>query len=265
MIALLSEIGKKIADRWLTALLLPGLLFIAALVCAWLLGHRHALDLGELIRQISSRIAPLEKKPVQIAVVIVLVLLAATVSAHLAQALTGAVNMMWTSKRPQRIISYRRRRAMKRRPNQPGPYLPARLTPAGDHWRLAGARIATHYGLDLNRIWPRVWLMIPAESRTIVQASYGAYHSALTLTAWGLLYLVVGCWWWPAAVAGAVATAIGHRRGAVTAATTAELLEALTDLHVKALVTALDAAQERVVTDTEALRINNVLGKRQQF
>ena len=265
MNTLLTEIGKRIADRWLTVLLLPGLLFTAALVCAWLLGHRHALDGGELARQIAAKVTPLNKQPVQIAVAIVATLLVATVAAYVAQALTGAVNAAWTARRPDVVVAYRKKRARRRRPQQPDPYLPARLTPAGDHWRLAGARVAAHYGLDLNRVWPRLWLIIPVESRTVVQTSYGAYHSALTLTAWGLLYLIVGCWWWPAAVAGAVVIVIGHRRGTLTAAATAELLEAVVDLNIKALIAGLDAGRERVLTDADAVRINNVLGKRQEF
>jgi hypothetical protein len=262
---LLAEIGKKIADRWLTALLLPGLLFTGAVVCAWLLGHRHALDPGELARRIATEIAPLNKQPVLIAVTIVVVLLAATVSAYLAQALAGAVNAVWTARRPQWIVRRRRRSAQRRLPGQPEPYLPARLTAAGDHWRLAGARVATHYGLDLNRLWPRLWLIIPVESRTVVQTSYGAYHSALTLTGWGLLYLVLGGWWWPAAAAGVLVIAIGHRRGALASAATAELLEAVADLHLKTLIAGLDAGKERALTDADAVRLNNVLGKRQHF
>ncbi|MEH0515198.1 hypothetical protein QBC31_31490 [Streptomyces sp. B21-079] len=50
---LLSELGKKLAERWLSLLVLPGAFFLAAVGTAFTLGHAHALDSGLLIRQIS--------------------------------------------------------------------------------------------------------------------------------------------------------------------------------------------------------------------
>ncbi|MDV9198666.1 hypothetical protein R6M67_25830, partial [Streptomyces sp. Wh19] len=46
MNSLLTEVGRKLADRWLSALVLPGALFVAAAMCGWWLGHPHALDTG---------------------------------------------------------------------------------------------------------------------------------------------------------------------------------------------------------------------------
>jgi hypothetical protein len=43
MSSFLDELGKKLADRWVTALLLPGLLWTATAVLATHLGWRHAL------------------------------------------------------------------------------------------------------------------------------------------------------------------------------------------------------------------------------
>ncbi|MGW2113190.1 hypothetical protein ACWCPL_42845, partial [Streptomyces sp. NPDC001948] len=48
MNSLLTEVGRKLADRWLSALVLPGALFVAAAMCGWWLGHPHALDTGRL-------------------------------------------------------------------------------------------------------------------------------------------------------------------------------------------------------------------------
>jgi hypothetical protein len=41
---LLEEFGRKIAERWLSTLLLPGLLWVGTAVLTWPLGWRHALD-----------------------------------------------------------------------------------------------------------------------------------------------------------------------------------------------------------------------------
>jgi hypothetical protein len=259
----MSEIGKKIAERWLTILLLPGLLFTGVLCCAWLLGHDHALDGPELARRITAKIAPLHQRPVSTVVVLFVLLLIATASAYVAQALTGAVNAVWTARRPRRLVDRRRSMARVRHAKQPLQYLPDRLTPAGDYWRLAGERIATHYQLDLLRLWPRLWLLLSPESRTVVQNAYGAYHGALTLTGWGLLYLAVGCWWWPAAVGGAVVVVIAFQRGTQAAAETAELLEAVVDLNIGTLAASIDAADQPVIDEVKSVRITNILNKRQ--
>ncbi|MFI6824799.1 hypothetical protein ACIBJE_28205 [Micromonospora sp. NPDC050187] len=43
-----SELGKKLAERWVTLLVLPGALYLAVLTTARVLGHGHALDLTRL-------------------------------------------------------------------------------------------------------------------------------------------------------------------------------------------------------------------------
>ncbi|MCO5999814.1 hypothetical protein [Actinoallomurus rhizosphaericola] len=51
---LLSELGKKLAERWLSLLVLPGVLYLAVAAAARTLGWRHALDIGLLTRQITA-------------------------------------------------------------------------------------------------------------------------------------------------------------------------------------------------------------------
>lgn len=54
MTDLIATIGKKITERWLAAVLLPGLLYVA--VAGWALsaGHQHALDLPWLAKRLSQ-------------------------------------------------------------------------------------------------------------------------------------------------------------------------------------------------------------------
>ncbi|WP_280341133.1 hypothetical protein [Nocardia abscessus] len=52
--ALWSELGKKLADRWLTLLVLPGVLYLAFAATAATLGHTHGLDIGLLTCQITG-------------------------------------------------------------------------------------------------------------------------------------------------------------------------------------------------------------------
>jgi hypothetical protein len=51
---LLSELGKKLAERWLTLLVLPGALYLAVVASAYNLGHSHALDIHRLTSQITT-------------------------------------------------------------------------------------------------------------------------------------------------------------------------------------------------------------------
>ncbi|WP_369214223.1 hypothetical protein [Streptomyces flavofungini] len=49
-----SELAKKLAERWLTLLVLPGVLYLAVAASARVLRHDHALDVSYLSRQITS-------------------------------------------------------------------------------------------------------------------------------------------------------------------------------------------------------------------
>ncbi|MET9037005.1 hypothetical protein [Streptomyces mirabilis] len=51
---LLSELGKKLAERWLTLLVLPGALYLAVAAAGHILGQAAALDVGRLTRAISD-------------------------------------------------------------------------------------------------------------------------------------------------------------------------------------------------------------------
>lgn len=50
----LGELGKKLAERWLALLILPGALYLAVATTASVLGHVHALDLHRLITQVTA-------------------------------------------------------------------------------------------------------------------------------------------------------------------------------------------------------------------
>ncbi|QHY98251.1 hypothetical protein SSPS47_24350 [Streptomyces sp. S4.7] len=50
----LSELGKKLAERWLSLLVLPGALYLAVAATAHTLGHTHPFDLPHLTQQITT-------------------------------------------------------------------------------------------------------------------------------------------------------------------------------------------------------------------
>lgn len=90
----LAELGKKLAERWLSLLVLPGLLYLGALAAAYTLGHRHPFDVGRITRQLDAWIT---SSSVTSGLVLILVatLLAAAGAGVTAQALGSLTERVW--------------------------------------------------------------------------------------------------------------------------------------------------------------------------
>ena len=268
MTSLLSEFAKKLADKWFSAMLLPGVLLIAALWCAHNLGNVHALDQELLVSRLRSTSHALHNDPAELAVETVLVLLAAFLSAIVAETIAGLVNRVWTSRHPQFFIRHRRRRAIKASQHKNSRILsrdlPERLTSTGDRFRLVGERVEAQYGLDVVLIWPRLWLLISADMRGELQLAFERYQTATRLVGWGFLFLLTGAWWWPAAAIGGIGIGIGYQRGIKTSAVLSDLIEATVDLNHKTLAESLSIAlpPHGRFTPDEGSQINNILNKR---
>ncbi|MGH3903241.1 MAG: hypothetical protein ACRDTE_03460 [Pseudonocardiaceae bacterium] len=85
-----QELAKRLAERWVALLVLPGALFIAATWTAVHLGHQYALNFTQLGRSASDTIAALAKLPgATQAILAVTVLLSATGIGMATQALAG--------------------------------------------------------------------------------------------------------------------------------------------------------------------------------
>lgn len=264
---LLTELGKKLTDRWLTTLLLPGLLYTTAALYGYLTGHHHALDPTYLTTQLTHHTQTLNHHPVAITVTITLILLSATTASLTAQTLATLIHRAFTAKAPRRWLLHRRRTARTRlthqHPRPPARYLPARATPIGDHFHLTGQRIDTEYGLDTTLTWPRLWLLLPETTRSIITTATSDYRTATTTTAWGLLYLTLGILWWPATLAGTLTLTLGYRHAHTTSTTLANLIEATIDTHQHTLADALGIPlPHHRITPTEGARINDILNKR---
>ena len=54
MTGFLGEIGQKLADRWAVLLAVPGLLYLAAVTAAAVLGQAHAVSYPALSRKITA-------------------------------------------------------------------------------------------------------------------------------------------------------------------------------------------------------------------
>ncbi|MEU6658862.1 hypothetical protein [Streptomyces sp. NPDC046821] len=267
MNTLLTEVGRKLADRWLSVLVLPGGLFVAAVTCAAWLGHAHALDVGHLedmVRRLGHHFAG---RPAAVVLAVAGALLAATGAGLAAQGVAAGVRGLWVARGPARWVARRRRRAesalARGGRTVPARYLPARAGAIGDRFRLVDQRVDAQYGLAVALAWPRLWLLLPDTATAAIRDATTRYRAAADVTAWGILYLLLGAFWWPAVPVGLVAMAAGQVRGRTSAAALADLVEAAVDIHQRPLADTLgiDLPHGRITPD-EGARINDILNKR---
>ncbi|RKN45567.1 hypothetical protein [Streptomyces hoynatensis] len=300
MTALLTTLGGKIPDRWVSLLLLPGLLFASVAVGGRLLGHGHPFDPGRLLGRIDDLAdAPAAQAPGTAALATALVLTASPGISLLAATLGRAVERLWLGDWPRplagcaRALTRRRERrwaaaqeryraalaararhalsgdagdppdtvALNEARNRIALARPRRPTWMGDRLTAVDTRIHETYDLDLGSAWPRLWLLLPDTPRGDVHAARSALTDAARRAAWGVLYAVPALWWWPAALAAAVACAGAWRQGRLAVAEFAELVEATVDVHGRDLASALGIPCEERLTRDVGLEITRALRK----
>ena len=110
-----------------------------------------------------------------------------------------------------------------------------RPTWIGDRLRACRVRVERAYGLDLDAAWPRLWLIVPDTVRAELGAARDAFGVAARLTAWAILYLILGAWWWPAVPIALITGATGIIRARQATDNLGDLVEAAVDLHVRGL------------------------------
>ena len=264
MTGFLGEIGQKLADRWAALLAVPGLLYLAAVTAAAVLGQRHAVSYPDLSRKIASWAASPALKSGGGTALIVVAVLAGSVIAGLAAAAGGRfIEVAWTlpgKHAPARWLTERRRnrsqaaRTIANNPESPPAEAEKAMARAdriclveadrpawiGDRLRACRVRIDRTYGLDLDAAWPRLWLIVPDTVRAELGAASDAFSTSARLTAWAILYLILGIWWWPAIPVALITgtTAIIKARQATE--NLADLIESTVDLHGRSLATQLD-------------------------
>jgi hypothetical protein len=267
MTTFLSSLGGKLAERWVTVLLLPGAGFLLAVACAVMLGHGHAFDVGLLVERLSS-FAHDHSGGVQVAILAVLIVLGAAAAATLARATGRVAESVWIGQWPvflaTPLVAIRTKRDTAPEGINPVPaYRPQLPTWMGDRFRVLNARIFAEYqGLHLGLIWPRMWVLLDEPALVSVQMVNGQFQAATVLTGWGVLYLVLGGWWFPAAVIGAGTMLAGWRRGRTCTDTLATLIESTVDTQLAGLCAALNLSIGPAGISPElAARINHRLNK----
>ena len=271
----LSEFGKKMAERWATLVVLPGLLFTSVLAVAASLGQWRWSDTDLLWRRLSDfaevggnhqHVAAGSARTVMLVVGVVAVSVGA---ALVARALGGAVEYVLAGRWPffARPLATRlttRRTADWRRHNAEyeaawaagedqhrlGELAAARNavslteprcpTWTGDRLQAPAVRVREQYALDLAAAWPRLWLLLPDSTRQPLAESRQGFDEATALGGWAVLYGALGAWWWPSAVVGLGAGLVSWRRARAAADAYAELVEAAVDVHVDRLIDRFD-------------------------
>jgi hypothetical protein len=255
MTAFLAEIGEKLADRWAALLVAPGLLFLASAVTAFWLGQRHALSYQALGHHVTVLAASPGFKSVGGTVLVVIGVLAGSVFTGLAASAFGRLlEMTWTLPGTypltRSLANWRRkrsadakaiaddetaapdqvRRAMARA-DRIGLIEPGCPTWIGDRLRACRVRVAKSCGLDVDVAWPRLWLIIPDHVRRELTSARDDFATAARLVAWAVFYLILGVWWWPAAVIAVVTLVSGVIKARNATANLADLIESAFDLY----------------------------------
>ncbi|MFF0576250.1 hypothetical protein [Streptosporangium saharense] len=274
-----GELAKKLAERWVGLLALPGLLFVA---CAWAglqLGHAHAVDPDLLATKVTALGSSLGRSPGPAQALAAAGLLLASGGAGLVvQALTGPVRAWWLGRWPpglrwaerrrtaararrwDRLVTARRK-LQKRYPktnrsparqaeidmiahrvNRLSPAAPTRPTWMGDRVAAVEQIALNRYGLDLGFGWPRLWLVLPDTVRAELAAANGQFAVTVVIAAWTPPYLLLGALWWPALLVALTVGLTGWTRARTAMAELTDLSEATLDLHGRTLAVALGVA-----------------------
>jgi hypothetical protein len=278
MTTFLGVMGGKLADRWPALVALPGLLFVAAVTLAAVLGQDHAVSYAALSSQINAWAASPALKSPGGAVLVVAAILAGSLVAGLAAAAGGwFIEMLWTlpgEHPPARwLAQWRRARSRRFKRIADTSLDPAAVRRAmaradriclveaacptwiGDRMRACHIRIAKTYGLDLTAAWPRLWLVLPDTARTELGAARESFGGAARLTAWAVLYLLLAIWWWPAALAAVVAGVTAVVQGRLATGNFADLIESAFDLYAADLAARLGDGERLTFTAGSLLSI----------
>jgi hypothetical protein len=260
----LAELGRRLAERWFTLLVLPGLGYLLVATAAVRLGQNGWADWRTLWDGFASFTAGQPDRQNALAVRAVLLVLAAVpVSAGLgvlAQALAAPVERALCGEWPRPFTAAAARLTARRaaawhaadaaylqdgaaehaaRRNALALIPPERPTWLGDRLRAPAGRLGQEYGIDLATVWPRLWLLLPTATRDTLTAARARLDASFALGGWALLYLPLAVWWWPAALIALIAAAVARRRAGPAAEAYAELVESAVDLHLDRLLTRL--------------------------
>ncbi|MEV5877417.1 hypothetical protein AB0L75_24955 [Streptomyces sp. NPDC052101] len=233
---LLIELQKRIPDGWFLRRLLPAVLYVVvAVVGGGQLGQRHWNDLGLARDGIAGTLPLGGGVTADGAATLVLVAVAAAGAAFAVPYAAGAVGVLasgawpwWLAPVGQRLTRWRVRRwthptdiareavrargagrelraaRLDARRARTAPVEPGCPTWSGDRLRAAEERVRTETGVEITDEWSKLLLVISDTSRVALSEARDTFGTVCESLAWSLAVTLVGIWWWPAAVLGAV-------------------------------------------------------------
>ncbi|MDX8140630.1 hypothetical protein SK854_00790 [Lentzea sp. BCCO 10_0061] len=261
MNSFLGELAKQLAGKWLSLLVVPGALFVASVVVGW----RIRFGMWPAVDRFFTDLRDGRVTGLVLVAVAVGVLLVSAWAGILARTLGRATHWLWLGQWPlrtgvplARIRGWRWKRAHRRyeeafRQDKPDQVLarlahrrnrvslapPARPTWMGDQIAALSTRVQVEYHLDLEFGWPRLWLVLPEEVRTVLEEARESFNGAAALAGWGVLYTIAGVLWWPLGLVGLVTLVSAVVRGRSAASNLAQLMESAVDLHGGSLASTL--------------------------
>jgi hypothetical protein len=251
MTVFLSELGKKVAERWMALLILPGAVFVGVATAAVLMGHRNWADFSLVWRRLPDAN--------QYAVALLAGLLVTAAGAgllarSLARPVEYALSGQWpfflrplatrlTARRAGRWDTAQQKfqaakdagepqGALRMRRNQIALFPPKHPTWLGDRLHAPEHRVRGEYGLEVESSWPRLWLLLPDTTRAPLAEARQRLDDATAVGGWALLYLTLGVVWWPSVVVGLCLAIVSWRRSRAAGAVYADLVEATYDVHL---------------------------------
>ncbi|MEV5714742.1 hypothetical protein AB0L41_12655 [Amycolatopsis mediterranei] len=287
-----EELAKKLAERWLALLALPGALFLVVAVIGGWQGHRAALD-GRRLRQGAQDLsATLSRLPAGIQVgLLVGALLGAVGVGLVVQAFAGVTRLVWLGSWPEPLLRWRVQARRRRwlglvgqrrsvsgedpdrqdkidrlagKANRIALAEPGRPTWMGDRVHAVEKVALARFGLDLTFGWPRLWLVLPDTVRAEITAAEASFAAAVATGTWSLPYLALAIVWWPAAVVGVAFGITGWSRARAAIGDLGALSEAAVDLHGRTLALALGVADQEetgVLTAEQGRKITSIVRK----
>jgi hypothetical protein len=287
-----EELARKLAERWLALLLLPGALFLVLVVVGGWQGQRAALDWSRFRQGVDGCSAALVRLPVGMQGVFLVIVLLASAGVGLAvQALAGVTRFVWLGRWPRRLRRWRvrvrrrrwhdlveRRRSLStenpdhredldllaERANRIALAQPGRPTWMGDRVHAVEQVALARFGLDLTFGWPRLWLVLPDTVRAEIAAAEAGFASAVATGTWSMPYLALALVWWPAAAVAAVFGVTGWSRARAAVSDLGALSESAVDLHGRTLALALGVGgqdEKGVLTTEQGRKVTAIVRK----
>lgn len=283
MTDLLAELGKTLAEKWLSFLVLPGVLFVATVLTCWQLsihGWDTAAERDALLASVDRWVTNASTSSGRVALLVIGVLLLSSGVGFAAQALGAVSRRVWLAEAPFKVMfgfatrirrrywrwlqrksqcaetAEAKRQIYVERRNRLALAEPTEPTWMSDRMAGVASRVRNEYGLDLAHAWPRLWLSLDETAREDTEIVTSAFDRASVLAGWGLLYASASAifatrcwWWWPLALIGTSTYVVGWFRGRLSIGTLATSVEAIIDVHGAQLIAPLVEDQPKLTPE----------------